>query len=166
MYLKRSIFLIILLITQISFGQDLIKRVDSIDEFTGVREIETNAIWVASRGNLLNGGNLRFEMGRYFLKIDSLETYALRVVSSDILGCAGSDRNYIHFLFEDGTSVKYDNDKGRLSCKDYSESVYIIIENDFADKKIDKVRYCQSEGCQDYNWTSLVSLDAFFDILK
>ena len=164
--MKVLFFLVISLITQISFGQDLIRRVDHIDEFTGVKEIETNAIWVASRGNFLNGGNLRFEMGRYFLKEDSLETYALRVVSSDILGCAGSDRNYIHFLFEDGNSVKYVNDKGRLSCKDYSESVYIINENDFVDKKINKVRYCQSEGCQDYKWTSLVSLDAFFAILK
>ena len=164
--MKVLFFLVISLITQISFGQDLIRRVDHIDEFTGVKEIETNAIWVASRGNFLNGGNLRFEMGRYFLKEDSLESYALRVVSSDILGCAGSDRNYIHFLFEDGNSVKYVNDKGRLSCKDYSESVYIINENDFVDKNINKVRYCQSEGCQDYKWTSLVSLDAFFAILK
>lgn len=49
-------------------GHDLIRRVDHIDEFTGLREIETNAIWVASRGNFLNGGNLRFEMEQRVLR--------------------------------------------------------------------------------------------------
>lgn len=66
--MKIFIFLVISLITQISFGQDLIRIVDHIDEFTGVREIETNAIWIASRGNFLNGGNLRFEMGQRVLR--------------------------------------------------------------------------------------------------
>lgn len=160
--MKRCIFLIILLITQISFGQDLIKSADKVDDFTGVRTLNTNLINVASSEKTT--GNLKMVLGRYIGK-DNTEQYALNVLSSDDLGCAGANSNYIIFLFQDGTSIKYDKDRAKVDCGDINISIYVIDKSDFENKVISKVRFAKSEGYRDYKWTSLVSLDAFFNIL-
>jgi hypothetical protein len=94
MYLKRCIFLLISLVTQISFGQDLIK----VDDFTGEsaeeRVLITNVVAVA---NGASDGNLKFYLVRYILK--DIDMFALNIISSKDLGCSGSNSNYIHFLF-------------------------------------------------------------------
>jgi hypothetical protein len=159
--MKSCIFLIILLITQISFGQDLIKSADKVDDFTGERVLNTNVVAVA---NGVSIGNLKFCLGRYVTKDNDM--YALNIISSKDLGCSGSNSNYIHFLFTDGTSVKYDKDQAKVDCNDINISIYVVDKNDFVNKVISKVRFAKSSDYADYTWTSLVSLDAFFDILK
>lgn len=161
--MKKYIFLITLLITQISFGQDLIKDADKVDDFTGVRTLNTNLINVAKseRGT----GNLKMLLVKYIRK-DITEQYAINVFTLDDLGCSGANSNYIIFLFQDGTSMKYDKDRAKIDCGDFNTSIYVIDKSDFENKVISKVRFAKSEGYKDYIWTSLVSLDAFFEILK
>jgi hypothetical protein len=167
MCLKRCIFLITLLISQISIGQDLIKSTDKVDDFTGVRILSTNVITVA---HAAARGNLKFNLGRYILK-DKYDRYALNIISSRDLGCSGSNSNYVHFLFLDGTSVKYDLDLAKIDCSDLNVSIYIVNKEDFENKQIIRVRFAKSNDFVDYTWTCedstyhQVQLSAFFNIL-
>ena len=159
--MKKYIFLISFFIVQLSFGQDLIKSADKVDDFTGERVLNTNVVAVANGASV---GNLKFCLGRYISKDNDM--FALKIISSKDLGCSGSKSNYIHFLFTDGTSVKYDKDQAKVDCNDINISIYVVDKNDFENKEISKVRFAKSDGYSDYPWTSLVSLDAFFEILK
>lgn len=160
--MKIYIFLVTLLMTQLIFGQDLIKSADKVDDFTGERQLNTNVITVASGKGV---GYLKFCLGRYISK-DSSDMYALNIISTEDLGCSGSNLNYIHFLFSDGTTLKYDNDQAQVDCNDINISIYVLNKNDFENKIISKVRFAKSSDYADYLWTYSQNLYTFFDILK
>lgn len=166
--LKRCIFLITLLISQISIGQDLVKSTDKIDEFTEVRTLSTNVITVA---HAAARGNLKFALGRYISK-DKYDLYALNIISSRDLGCSGSNSNYVHFLFLDGTSVKYEKDLAKIDCSDLNVSIYVVNKKDFENRQIIRVRFAKSDDYVDYTWTGRdsttydeIQLSDFFNIL-
>ena len=80
----------------------------SFDEFTGDLIINTRPKKVASSST---GSSFM-----YFGKIN--ESNYLKVYSSSDLGCSGAAGNYIHFLFEDGTSLRLEEDLSKIDCSD------------------------------------------------
>jgi hypothetical protein len=55
-------------------------------------------------------------------------------------------------LFEDGSTIEYDNDIADRDCGTFNESRYIIEPLDFVGKKVVKVRISKSENHRDYDW--------------
>lgn len=83
--MKKYIFLISFFIVQLSFGQDLIKSADKVDDFTGERVLNTNVVAVANGASV---GYLKFCLGRYISKDNDM--FALNIISSKDLGCSAS----------------------------------------------------------------------------
>ncbi len=145
------------------FGQALFLETNSVDDFTGVKRYGTNLVTVAN--SIRSGyGHLKMVVFRH-VNPDSTVENILRVLPSTDLGCSGAKGNYVHFLFDDGSSVVYDNDIAPVRCDGLASPAFYIEPSDFTDKVIKKVRFCMSEGYNDYNWLHVSSLDDFFILL-
>ena len=148
--MMRKLLVIILMgIGSSIFGQVVVEG-DIVDEFTGKRKVWTNPIYLASR---------RSVVGRVSRVNDS---FRLQCVVMSNLGCVGARGNYIIFLFEDGSNVKYD-DIAKIDCKDIGECQFILIPEDFEGKKVVKFRIKLSEEYKDFIWDESMNM---IDILK
>tara|TARA_R110000737_G_scaffold346484_1_gene376339 strand:- start:546 stop:1001 length:456 start_codon:yes stop_codon:yes gene_type:complete len=126
--------LLVLSIVALTFsmsGQSL--RINETDEFTGNKKKITKFYNIAKT----NVGTIKASV----LAINSF-TF-LSVNSTADLGCAGSHKNNIIFLFEDGTTIKLDKDLSDINCKDSAGSLFDITGLDFTG--VAKVRFQQSE---------------------
>lgn len=157
--MKHLLFLGLLVISNIGFSQTLTLEKNEKDEFTGTTKKVTNIVLIGKSERPMYG-NLKFMLGHIG------DQYALYVISSYDLGCSGANSNYIHFLFEDGTSIKYDKDYAKINCSDSNISFFLVNSEDFKDKVIKKIRYAKSEGYNDYLWTHESSMNDFFEIVK
>jgi hypothetical protein len=156
---KSFLLIGLFVLSNIGFSQSLILEKNETDEFTGTTKKVTNLVMVA-KSERSAYGNLKFMLGHIG------DQYALYVISSYDLGCSGAKSNYIHFLFEDGSSIKYDKDYAKIDCGDYNISFFLVNSEDFKDKVIKKIRYAKSDGYNDYLWTHESSINNFFEIVK
>ena len=157
--MKRLLFSLFTLTYFIAQSQTLILDKNEKDEFTGTVKKITNMVLIA-KSERPAFGNLKFMIGHIN------ETYALYVMSSYDLGCSGSNSNYIYFLFEDGSSIKYDKDYAKIDCSGVNISLFMLNKEDFDGKVVKKIRYAKSDGYNDYLWTHENSLNDFFEIVK
>jgi len=157
--MKSLAFIGLFLVSSVGFAQTLTLEQNEVDEFTGRTKKATNMVVVA-KSEISAFGNLEFMMARF-------QTQCVLYVSSSYdLGCSGANGNYIHFLFEDGTSVKYDKDRAKINCRDTNMSYYFVNSNDFKGKVVKKIRFAKSEAYNDYLWDSENSINDFFEIVK
>ena len=129
---------ILIAITALMIGlsanaQDLM--VDKIDDFTGQVKKITNRYVIAKGVTTLSANVARID-----------DSYGIYVRSSLDLGCAGAYGNYIIFLFEDGTTIKIDNDVADIDCSGSTAmSIFVIDPSDFKGKTVKSIRLRQSE---------------------
>lgn len=157
--MKKLLILFSLTLSNLCLSQNLILEKNEKDEFTGTVKKVTNSVVVA-KSERPAYGNLKFILGHIG------DNYALYVISSADLGCSGANSNYIHFLFEDGTSIKYDKDYAKIDCRDFNISYFLVNEEDFKDKVVKKIRFAKSESYNDYLWECQNSMLDFFNITK
>jgi hypothetical protein len=161
--MKSGLLVSMLLYVSTLVGQTLFLETNNVDEFTGVKRYGTNLVKVANseRPGL---GHLKMVVFRN-LSPDSTVEDILRVLPSADMGCSGSHTNYIHFLFEDGSTIIYNKDIAPIRCDYLASPAFLIEPSDFTGKVIRKVRFCMTEGYNDYVWTYSVGLDAFTRML-
>lgn len=126
---------------------------NEIDEFTGTVKKSTRFQHIGGT----SGATF------FLMRADDQYVLAIRSSSQDI-GCAGADDNYIIFLFEDGTVLRLDDDFTKIKCGDKPSSYYNITGIKF--KPIKKIRLRQTEGSIDVEWTGIYSMQELIDALK
>ncbi len=152
---KVVLLLVTVLAFNLSNAQEL--SVNEVDEFSG-KIVKITKYYIA--------GTDYGEIKTSFVKIVNPEkntSYHYMKIYSTVkdFGCAGSNKNYLILLFDDGTKVKLDNDISDISCKDYSESTF-VLEDDIVDaiknKTVKKIRFAQSKGYADYTVSGTYTL--------
>ena len=157
--MKKLLFSTLFILSYFGIAQSSVLDKNEKDEFTGTVTKLTNKVLIGNAEKSIYG-NLRVILGKVG------ETYALYAMSSYDLGCSGAKSNYIYFLFEDGSSIKYDKDFAKIDCDDINISVFLVNINDFEGKVVKKIRYAKSQSYQDYLWTHESNMNDFFTILN
>lgn len=157
--MKKLLFSTLFILSYVGLAQSLVLDKNEKDEFTGKVMKLTNKVLIGNAEKSIYG-NLRVLMGH------TGDNYALYVISSYDLGCSGAKSNYVYFLFEDGSSIKYDKDFAKIDCGDNTISVFLINQSDFDGKVVKKIRYAKSKSYQDYLWTHVSNMNDFFSILQ
>jgi len=123
-------------------GIDLV--IDEVDEFNGYTKKKTEFYTIAtSEEAIVKAAAYRVE------NVLALEVYVKPLYSDTPvdLGCAGSFKNYIMFLYEDGRTVKIDKDRSDINCSDGAASMYVM--NNIRTRGITKLRLQMSESYLD-----------------
>ncbi len=90
--------------------------VNEVDQFTGkVKKLTSFYNLAKTDVGTIRGSVIRIDDSRF-----------LSVTCTADLGCVGARDNYIMFLYEDGSSVKLDNDFSDIDCSNESSSMYSI----------------------------------------
>ena len=74
--------------------------------------------------------------------------------------------NYVIFLFEDGSTLKLDDDIVDVDCEERAVSRFIISPSDLAGKTLKRIRFAQSEGYVDYDVMGEFTLNELFEAVK
>ena len=152
---KVLVLLVTVLAFNLSNAQEL--SVNKVDEFNG-KTVKITKYYIA--------GTDYGEIKTSFVKIVNPEKntsyhYIKIYPTVKDFGCGGSSKNYLILLFDDGTKVKLDNDISDISCKDYSESTF-VLQDDVVDaiknKTVKKIRFAQTEGYADYTVSGTYTL--------
>jgi hypothetical protein len=152
---KVVVLLVMVLAFNLSNAQEL--SVNKVDEFNG-KTVKITKYYIAGtdygeiKTSFVNIINPEKKTSYNYIKIYS---------TVEDFGCAGSNKNYLILLFDDGTKIKLDNDISDISCKDYSESTF-VLQDDVVDaiknKTVKKIRFAQSEGYADYTVSGTYTL--------
>jgi len=126
--------LLLLGMVALTFGMNAQSlRVNETDEFTGNKKKITKFYNIA-----------KTDVGIIKASVLAINSFTfLSVNSTADLGCAGSHKNRIIFLFENGTTILLDKDLSDINCKDSAGSLFDITGLDFTG--LAKVRFQQSE---------------------
>lgn len=126
---------------------------DKIDEFSGMRNIRTNIIQIASNASKENISKVNLILSIAKSIGDDSIMYAVMLRSPIELGCAGSIDNYVTFKFTDGDLLTLNEDIGYTDCTRNAECIYVLSENDvhiFKTHKLKAVRFKKSKFYEDY----------------
>lgn len=145
---KVLVLLVAVLALNLSSAQEL--SINKTDEFTG-KTIKTTKYYTA--------GNGYGEIKTSFIKIINSEKkesyhYVKIYPTTKDFGCAGSSKNYLTLLFDDGTKLELKDDVSDISCSDYSSSIFVLSEDNVTklkNKTVKKIRFAQSDGYADFN---------------
>ncbi len=92
--------------------------VNEVDQFTGkVKKLTSFYNLAKTEVGTIRGSIIRIDDSRF-----------LSVTCTSDLGCVGARDNYIIFLYEDGSSVKLDNDFSDIDCSNEANSMYSISD--------------------------------------
>lgn len=107
----------VLLVFALTFSMNAQKLdVNEVDQFTGkVKKLTSSYNLAKTDVGTIRGSVIRIDDSRF-----------LAVTCTADLGCVGARDNYIMFLYEDGSSVKLDNDFSDIDCSNESSSMYSI----------------------------------------
>lgn len=146
--MKKLLLLVTVLALNLSSAQEL--STNKVDDFTG-KTIKKTKYYTAGNGygvlktSFINIVNPEKGTSFYYLKIYPTRTD---------YGCAGSSKNYLTLLFDDGTKLELKNDVSEIDCADYSASAFILSDryvNEIKTKTVKKIRFSQSDGYADFN---------------
>jgi len=130
---------------------------NEVDDFTGDVKKFTNYYTIATT----SVGQIKASAVRI------KDFYYLKLKSTSDLGCAGARDNYAIIKFTDGTTLKLDKDLSDIECADSSPSLFSISPNgDLANKKIEKIRFRQSNYYTDGNTSGTYSLSEIINVTK
>ena len=161
--MKRVLLLVTVLALNLSSAQEL--SINKVDEFTG-KTIKTTKYYTA--------GNGYGEIKTSFIKIINSEKkesyhYVKIYPTRKDFGCAGTSKNYLTLLFDDGTKLELKKDVSDISCADSSASTFILSDNfvnDIKTKTVKKIRFAQSDGYADFNVTGEYTLSQQINVLN
>jgi len=123
-----------------AFGQKL--ELNEVDEFTGSINKRTKQIAFYAKMD----GNGYIKVAKYN------DSYRVYIAPNPKLGCAGVDDNNVIFLFEDGTTLKLENDLSPIDCGVFVFSKYQFNPNDFEGKVVSKIRVQMGNAYRDFEW--------------
>jgi hypothetical protein len=128
---------------------------DKTDEFTGSK-LRTTELELIGRGPMTAHASM--------FRVD--DTYGIYMFTMADIGCAGAPKNYLTFLFSDGTKFHYNVDHSDIDCSDTAVSTFIVTPSDFDGKTVTKFRLCRSESYYDFDYTAKYTMEQFFDVLQ
>ncbi len=129
------------------------------DRFTGEKKAVLSAGSVASNER---GEDLIIQLS--YIKTSSGMFTVMHVTANSNLGCSGWGSNYIHFLFDDGTAFKVENDLAKFNCGLHPTSMFYIDRFYFEGKTVQKIRFAQSADYSDYIWNKEFNMNNLLEL--
>lgn len=128
---------------------------NEIDEFTGIAQKMTD-LYILGKGEGLAHG----------VAFNIAQTVGLYLFTTADIGCVGTPRSRIIFLFSDGTKTAEIVDHASIDCADDATQIFILNPKDFAGKVITKMRIYRSEGYDDVTWDGPYTLQQLLAAVK
>lgn len=151
--MKTFAVLVFALLSTYASAQKLTQN--EVDEFTGISKKMTD-LYVLGKGDGLAHG-VAFNIG---------QTIGLYLFTTADIGCVGTARSRVIFLFSDGTKTEEIVDHASIDCADDATQILILNPKQFAGKVVTKMRIYRSEGYDDVTWDGPFTIQQLLAAVK
>jgi hypothetical protein len=156
--MKNLLLIAAILFSSTTFAQELI--INKVDDFTGSSKKRTKNYNVGYRdyGRLM----------AYTVKVN--DSYGVGFYTSNLdLGCSGTAKSYVTFLFADKTTLTLKNDVYDIECSAGAESMFALVSSELETlktKQISKIRFSQSKYFADFIVSGKYTIKQLLEVLR
>jgi hypothetical protein len=156
--MKNLLLIAAILFLSTTFAQEL--RVNEVDDFTGSSKMITKNYAVGNSG-----------LGKLFsYTVKVKDSYGIGFYTNDLdLGCSGTSKSYVTFLFTDKTTLRLSQDIYDIDCSSGAESMFALVESELETlktKQISKIRFSQSKYFADFDYQVTYSIKQLLEVLN